>query len=89
MASDKFVMQAPPWVGVVHLDAWGAPTVVLNQTVTHNGNVHSPPVRPVRARGAGSGATPGRFRAAQRSAAQPALGASEYSARRWSSRETF
>ena len=31
---------------VTHMDFWGAPTVVFNQTTINNGNVDAPSVRP-------------------------------------------
>jgi hypothetical protein len=44
MASDQQVMRPPPLVGVTHLEDWGAPTLVLNQTTINNGNVDAPTV---------------------------------------------
>ena len=44
LASDQQVMRPPPLVGVTHLENWGAPTLVLNQTTIHNGNVDAPTV---------------------------------------------
>ena len=44
MASDKQIMRPPPLVGVTHLENWGAPTLVLNQTTINNGNVDAPTV---------------------------------------------
>lgn len=37
-------MVPPPLVGVTHLEDWGAPTLVLNQTTVRNGNVDAPSV---------------------------------------------
>ena len=38
LASDKSIMKTPPFVGVTHMDDFGAPTLVFNQTTTNNGN---------------------------------------------------
>jgi hypothetical protein len=43
-ASDQQIMVPPPLVGVTHLEDWGAPTLVLNQSTIHNGNVDAPTV---------------------------------------------
>ena len=47
LASDQQVMRPPPLVGVTHLENWGAPTLVLNQTTIHNGNVDAPNIKPL------------------------------------------
>ena len=43
-ASDQQIMVPPPLVGVTHLEDWGAPTLVLNQTTINNGNVDAPTI---------------------------------------------
>lgn len=44
LASDQQIMRPPPLVGVTHMSNWGAPTIVLNQTTIHNGNVDAPAI---------------------------------------------
>ena len=44
MASDQMIMRPPPLVGVTHLEDWGAPTLMLNQSTIMNGNVDAPTV---------------------------------------------
>lgn len=42
LASNHQKMLPPPYVGVLHLDNWGAPTVVFNRTTVNNGNLQVP-----------------------------------------------
>lgn len=42
LASDQSIMRPPPLVGVTHMDQWGAPTVVFNQSTINNGNIDAP-----------------------------------------------
>ena len=44
LASDQMIMRPPPLVGVTHLEDWGAPTLMLNQSTIMNGNVDAPTV---------------------------------------------
>ena len=44
LVSAQHVMKLPPLVGVTHLEEWGAPTVVLNQTSIANGNLDAPTI---------------------------------------------
>jgi hypothetical protein len=42
LASEMQKMKLPPLVGVTHLEDFGAPTVVLNQSTIRNGNLDAP-----------------------------------------------
>ena len=44
LVSARQIMKLPPLVGVTHLEEWGAPTVVLNQTSIANGNLDAPTI---------------------------------------------
>jgi hypothetical protein len=44
LATTRQTMKHPPLVGVTHLEEWGAPTVVLNQTSIANGNLDAPTI---------------------------------------------
>ena len=44
LASDQMIMRPPPLVGVTHLENWGAPTLMFNQSTIMNGNVDAPTV---------------------------------------------
>lgn len=44
MASDQMIMRFPMYSTVTYIEPHGAPTVVFNQTIIHNGNVEVPPI---------------------------------------------